>query len=106
MEKLTVCSPTHYDAQKMRTGNALVQWLEYHLLLGVDKFVLYDKDGSLGDVGVLDEYIDTGRVTYYPKWADGVAPIFGTVARSDGGYSTTRWNSAALPATDGRVSKR
>ncbi|CAE8657451.1 unnamed protein product, partial [Polarella glacialis] len=37
-------------------------------LIGVDHFVLYDRDGSLQRSGVLEPYILSGFVTYFPRF--------------------------------------
>jgi hypothetical protein len=39
------------------------EWLEYHLLVGVEHFFLYDMDGGQGLAGILEPYEDAGVVT-------------------------------------------
>ena len=45
------------------------EWLEYHLLLGVDKFIIYDNNSTDNTKNILQSYIDNGVVDYifYPK---------------------------------------
>jgi hypothetical protein len=45
------------------------EWLEYHKLVGVDKFIIYDNNSEDNIKSVLQPYIDTGVVDYifYPK---------------------------------------
>jgi hypothetical protein len=40
------------------------EWLEYHLMVGVDKFFLYDNDSDDGPISVLCPYIQSGLVNY------------------------------------------
>ena len=40
------------------------EWLDYHLLAGVDHFYIYDNDSSDNTKEVLQPYIDAGIVTY------------------------------------------
>ena len=42
------------------------EWLEYHLLVGVEHFFLYDMDGGQGLAGILEPYEDAGVVTRIP----------------------------------------
>jgi hypothetical protein len=45
------------------------EWLEYHKLVGVDKFVIYDNNSTDNLKEILQPYIETGEVDYifYPK---------------------------------------
>lgn len=43
------------------------EWLEYHLLVGVDKFFLYDNDSDDHPEGVLCPYIRDGLVNF-TRW--------------------------------------
>ena len=42
------------------------EWLEYHFLVGVEHFFLYDMDGGQGLAGILEPYEDAGVVTCIP----------------------------------------
>lgn len=44
------------------------EWLDYHLLAGVNHFYIYDNDSSDNQKEVLQPYVDAGIVTYifYP----------------------------------------
>ncbi len=42
------------------------EWLEYHLLVGVEHFFLYDMDGGQGLAGILEPYEEAGVVTRIP----------------------------------------
>lgn len=45
-------------------GPYLKEWLDYHMLVGVNKFYLYDNESSDDTVDVLKPYIDKGIVEY------------------------------------------
>ena len=40
------------------------EWIEYHKMMGVDKFYVYDNESSDGTYEVLKPYIDSGLVEY------------------------------------------
>ncbi len=42
------------------------EWLEYHLLVGVEHFFLYDMDGGQGQAAILEPYEEAGVVTRIP----------------------------------------
>jgi len=44
----------------------LREWLEYHLLVGVEHFFLYDMDVGQGQAAILSPYEDAGVVTRIP----------------------------------------
>ncbi len=44
----------------------LKEWIEYHLLAGVNHFFLYDNDSSDNPQEILQPYIENGTVTYIP----------------------------------------
>jgi len=81
---VTVCSEVLYSLSGTYRATLVQQWLEYHRLIGVDHFVIYDRDGELQKSGVLDPYLLSGFVTYFPyfsHWA--LSPQHGFVhARS------------------------
>lgn len=45
-------------------GSYLKEWLDYHMLVGVEKFYLYDNDSTDDTKQVLAPYIDKGIVEY------------------------------------------
>lgn len=45
-------------------GPNLVEWLDFHLLVGVDHFYLYDNGSTDNTKELLQRYIDKGQVTY------------------------------------------
>lgn len=47
-------------------GKYFKEWIEYHILLGVEKFYIYDNDSSDNTYDVLTPYIDKGIVEYIP----------------------------------------
>ena len=48
--------------------NYLREWIEFHLMVGVDRFVLYDNGSEDNSREILDPYIAGGIVTLLP-WA-------------------------------------
>ncbi len=42
----------------------LREWIEYHKLIGIEHFYVYDNESSDGTLEVLQPYIDSGLVTY------------------------------------------
>ena len=47
-------------------GPYLKEWLDYHLLAGVDHFYLYDNDSPDNQAEVAKPYVEAGLVTYIP----------------------------------------
>jgi glycosyltransferase involved in cell wall biosynthesis len=49
-------------------GRYLQEWIEYHKLLGVEKFYIYDNESTDNTQAVLKPYVDNGLVeyTFYP----------------------------------------
>lgn len=47
-------------------GAYLKEWLDYHLLAGVDHFYLYDNDSTDNQAAVAEPYIAAGLVDYIP----------------------------------------
>tara|TARA_R110000868_G_scaffold227424_4_gene480411 strand:- start:247 stop:1074 length:828 start_codon:yes stop_codon:yes gene_type:complete len=47
-------------------NNYFREWLEYHLMMGVDHFYLYDQDGGLDAMELLRPYEKVGIVTRHP----------------------------------------
>ncbi len=46
-------------------GQYLAEWIEYHKMLGVDKFILYNHDSNDNTYDVLNPYIESGLVEYH-----------------------------------------
>ena len=47
-------------------GPYLKEWLDYHLLAGVDHFYLYDNESPDNQAEVAKPYVEAGLVTYIP----------------------------------------
>lgn len=45
-------------------GPYLKEWLDYHLMAGVDHFYLYDNDSPDNQAEVAKPYVEAGLVTY------------------------------------------
>lgn len=45
-------------------GPYLREWIEYHKLVGFDKFYFYDNESNDDTASILKEYIESGLVTY------------------------------------------
>ena len=45
-------------------GSYIKEWLDYHLLAGVDHFFIYDNESTDNQKEILQPYIDAGIVTY------------------------------------------
>ena len=46
-------------------GRYLKEWLDYHLLAGVDHFYLYDNDSTDNQAEVAEPYVEAGLVDYF-----------------------------------------
>ncbi len=47
-------------------GPYLKEWLDYHLLAGVDHFYLYDNESPDNQAEVAKPYVEAGLVDYFP----------------------------------------
>ena len=47
-------------------GSYLKEWLDYHLLAGVEHFYIYDNDSPDNQAEVAKPYVEAGLVTYIP----------------------------------------
>ena len=47
-------------------GHYLKEWLDYHLLAGVEHFYLYDNDSTDNQAEVVAPYVAAGLVDYIP----------------------------------------
>lgn len=64
-------SPTHQRyltvTTMMRNQRRWIrEWIEFHLLVGVQHFIIYDNDSTDHPIEVLQHYIDEGLVTLIP----------------------------------------
>lgn len=65
--------PNYLSAVVMVKNEALYieEWLEYHLLMGFQKFYIYDNESSDNLIDILQPYIKSGIVEYkYFPWRD------------------------------------
>ncbi|MEB3343449.1 glycosyltransferase family 92 protein [Okeania sp.] len=46
-------------------GPYIVEWLEFHKLVGVERFYLYDNTSTDNTIDVLQPYVESGEVIYY-----------------------------------------
>ncbi|CAK9055703.1 unnamed protein product [Durusdinium trenchii] len=90
--KLVVCSEVLYSLRGAYKSTLVKHWLEYHRLIGVDHFVIYDRDGSLEEDGVLEPYIKTGYVSYFPRFS-----FFALSEHHDAVHALPGLPSAAAP---------
>lgn len=61
------CNPKHFisiAAIMKNEGQYLVEWIEYHRLVGVNKFYIYDNESTDDTKEILKPYIESGIVTY------------------------------------------
>lgn len=56
---LSICSIFKDEAPYLK------EWIEYHLLAGVERFYLYDNDSTDNPLEILQPYIDKGIVIYH-----------------------------------------
>lgn len=76
---VSVCNLPHFDEVRERHGMSIctatdrgsrehfVEWIEYHKLVGIDHFFIYDTAIRGGDItSLLRDYIDEGVVTVIP----------------------------------------
>lgn len=83
---LTACTHVMWNATASLHPHGptlLSQWLDYHLLVGVDHFFIYDSDSSASPV--LAKYIAQGIVSYYPQWPRSLSAKLGHVASDEVG---------------------
>jgi hypothetical protein len=51
----------------------LREWIEFHLMIGVEHFIVYDNESTDHPLEILQHYIDQGLVTYIP-WPPRTVP--------------------------------
>ena len=59
----TIC--VECDGQEAISPQRLIEWIEYHILIGFDKIYILDRYGK-SLVPILDSYIQSGRVIHVP----------------------------------------
>lgn len=65
--RVTACMTPKWDLDDPKLWPAFLQFLEYHFLVGVDRFFIYDIDGRSSRLA--RAYASHGgRVTYFPFW--------------------------------------
>lgn len=71
-------------------GPYLKEWLDYHILVGVDKFYLYDNESTDNTTEILKPYIKRGIVdyTYYPGKAQQMNAYHDSLNKH---YNETKW---------------
>ena len=74
---MAICLRIHYDIRGLIKESGLPylvrDWMNFHLLSGVDKFVIYDEDGSFSDVEA--DLSRHPRVSYFPRWPETSLPL-------------------------------
>ena len=71
-------------------GPYLKEWLDYHILVGVDKFYLYDNDSTDNTKEILKPYIERGIVDY-TYWPGKVQQINSYIDSLNKHSFETRW---------------
>ncbi|CAE7245258.1 mycE [Symbiodinium sp. CCMP2592] len=73
--RLAICLRIHYDIRGLESGLPYLvrDWMNFHLLSGVDKFVIYDEDGSFSEVEA--DLSRHPRVSYFPHWPETSLPL-------------------------------
>eukprot|EP00928_Gymnodinium_smaydae_P017687 TRINITY_DN16768_c0_g2_i2.p1 TRINITY_DN16768_c0_g2~~TRINITY_DN16768_c0_g2_i2.p1 ORF type:complete len:830 (+),score=100.44 TRINITY_DN16768_c0_g2_i2:27-2492(+) len=66
------CSAPMWLAQPEKHGDLVRQWLAYHQLIGFDRFVVYDLDGSLAEA--VEPFVQNGFVEYIDRWPERLSP--------------------------------
>ena len=69
---LAVCACFQNEASYLR------EWVEFHLLVGVEQFFLYDNNSTDGAREVLEPYVESGVVVLHdwPVWPKGQVPAY------------------------------
>lgn len=100
---ITVCTGVLYDLDAAAGPGEtplLLQWLEYHLLVGVSHFYIYDADAS--GARLLAPYIARGLVTYFPRWPASLSAKLGRVVRDCRGCLNMQMNAHCVARSRGR----
>merc|ERR1712086_1011827 len=77
---ISACSTTLHNADYIHelAPHAIEDWVNYHRLLGIEHFTIFDTDGSFAPY--VRDLVDAGLVTYRPRWPSLLAPKFGLLA--------------------------
>ena len=69
--KLSICAIAKNE------GKYFVEWIEYHKLVGAEKFYIYDNESTDNTKEILQPYMDSGIVEYtYRKGAKQQLPVY------------------------------
>ncbi len=89
-------------------GRYLQEWIEYHRMVGAEKFYIYDNQSTDGTYEILKPYIDSGIVEYHYVVGDGIQNAVNLYAVQRAA-SKTRWlavidlDEFIMPIRDGSV---
>eukprot|EP00928_Gymnodinium_smaydae_P019636 TRINITY_DN17542_c0_g1_i1.p1 TRINITY_DN17542_c0_g1~~TRINITY_DN17542_c0_g1_i1.p1 ORF type:complete len:769 (-),score=100.16 TRINITY_DN17542_c0_g1_i1:109-2145(-) len=77
---ISACSTTLHSAQRVheKTPHALEDWINYHLLLGIEHFTIFDNDGSFEPY--VQDFVERGIVSYKPFWPWSMSRKLGVLA--------------------------
>lgn len=77
---LSACSATLHSADRIHAidPHATEDWLNYHILVGIEHFTIFDTDGSYEPY--LRDFIERGYVTYHPRYPGQISPKLGLLA--------------------------
>lgn len=78
--KISACSAPLHNADRMHliAPYLIEDWINYHLLIGIEHFTLFDTDGSYEPY--VRSYVEKGLVTYYARWPTTLLPKVGLLA--------------------------
>lgn len=80
---VTVCTTILFNADRLSPTSEislLEQWLQYHELIGIDHFMVYDSDGSAS--ATVGERVKRGSVSYFPRWPSQLSSKMAALSRS------------------------
>eukprot|EP00439_Symbiodinium_sp_Y106_P025847 s6778_g3.t1 len=104
--QLAVCLRIHYDVGGLLSDSGfpflIRDWLNFHRLAGVDRFVIYDDDGSFGEVepGLMSD----PQVTYFPRWSESAMPeVSSTLGKHNKNLLAIQSNSHCAMLLKGQV---
>lgn len=75
--RLAACTAPLHHAERVHSlaPFAMEDWLNYHRLIGVEHFTVYDSDGSYAPY--LARFVASGLVTYHGEWPQRLSPKVG-----------------------------
>eukprot|EP00929_Paragymnodinium_shiwhaense_P079689 TRINITY_DN41541_c0_g1_i2.p1 TRINITY_DN41541_c0_g1~~TRINITY_DN41541_c0_g1_i2.p1 ORF type:complete len:516 (-),score=49.91 TRINITY_DN41541_c0_g1_i2:264-1811(-) len=81
--RVSACANPLHDAARVHQSfpHAVEDWLNYHKLIGIEHFTLFDVDGSFAPY--LKHFIEDGFVTYYDNWPRRLQKTFGDLANNE-----------------------